>query len=189
MSISETDPNQTVLGGSDADFDIHVDAGTAGPDANMTFSYSTVDPSGGATAYASTYGPQEVTLWVGDYNESPSGDWFADIPVSIATTPGIDDGSTPTVTVQLSNPYLCQLAVGADEAAATVPHIGIQMTSPATGTVSGKDANGKLLVTPVIVGQKVSLNATGLPQGATVQWMIPGTAPRFPSPSRDIPSC
>ena len=39
VSISETDPNQTVLGGTDADFDIHIDAGTAGPDANMTFSY------------------------------------------------------------------------------------------------------------------------------------------------------
>ena len=76
----------------------------------MTFSYSTVDPSGGATAYTSTYGPQEVTLWVGDYTEI-AGDWVADIPVSVATTPGIYDGSTATVMVQLSNPYQCQLAL------------------------------------------------------------------------------
>ena len=111
VSISETDTdtNQTVLGGNDAEFDIHIDAGTAGPDAQMTFSYSTVDPSGGATAYTSTYGPQEVTLWVGDYTEI-AGDWVADIPVSVATTPGIYDGSTATVMVQLSNPYQCQLA-------------------------------------------------------------------------------
>ncbi len=158
VSISETDTdtNQTVLGGNDAEFDIHIDAGTAGPDAQMTFSYSTVDPSGGATAYTSTYGPQEVTLWVGDYTEI-AGDWVADIPVSVATTPGIYDGSTATVMVQLSNPYQCQLALGAAEATATVVHPCIEMTSPATGTVSGNDANGKLLVTPVIVGQKVSL--------------------------------
>ena len=45
VSISETDTNQTVLGGNNADFDIHIDAGTAGPDANMTFSYNIVDPS------------------------------------------------------------------------------------------------------------------------------------------------
>ena len=38
VSISETDTdtNQTVLGGNDAEFDIHIDAGTAGPDAQMS---------------------------------------------------------------------------------------------------------------------------------------------------------
>ena len=61
--------------------------------------------------------------------------------------------------VQLSNPYQCQSARGAAEATATVVHPCIEMTSPATGTVSGNDANGKLLVTPVIVGQKVSGSA------------------------------
>ena len=77
VSISETDTdtNQTVLGGNDAEFDIHIDAGTAGPDAQYARSLPTVDPSGGATAYTSTYGPQEVTLWVGDYTEI-AGDWL-----------------------------------------------------------------------------------------------------------------
>ena len=79
-----------------------------------------MDPSGGPTAYTSTDGPKEVTLWVGEYNESAGGDWYADIPVSVDTTPGIDDGSRPAVTVVLGNCNLCQFASGASTATATI---------------------------------------------------------------------
>ena len=69
-----------------------------------------------------------MTLYVGDYNESLSGDWYADVLVPIATT-RIDDGATPTVTVQLSNSYLCQLA-GNGQAMATIVHPDVTISSP-----------------------------------------------------------
>ena len=81
--------------------------------------------------------------------------------------------------VQLSNPYQCQLALGAAEATATVVHPCIEMTTDAVTdqVVSGKDGNGKLITTTVIVGQQINLRAV-LPAGVNVtgeQWTIPGT--------------
>ena len=118
VSISETDPNQTVLGGTDADFDIHIDAGTAGPDANMTFSYSTVDPSGGPTAYTSTDGPKEVTLWVGEYNEMPAVTGTPTYRCPSIPPPVLTTGLRPAVTVVLGNCNLCQFASGGSTATA-----------------------------------------------------------------------
>ena len=185
VSISETDTdtNQTVLCGSDANFDIHVHWGATKPNSQMTVFYSTMDPSGGATAYTSTYGTQQVTFYAWNFNQNVSGDWVADDTCYVDTTPGIYDGSTSTVMVQLSNPYQCQLAVGAAEATATVVHLGIKMTSPATKVVSGTDANGNPLVTTVVVGQQMVLQLTNLPAGLNVtgvQWTIPGTSGNAP---------
>ncbi len=176
VSISETDPNQTVLGGTDADFDIHIDAGTAGPDANMTFSYSTVDPSGGPTAYTSTDGPKEVTLWVGEYNESPA---VTGTPTYRCPSipPGIDSGLRPAVTVVLGNCNLCQFASGGSTATATIdePQLGVVVTQGSTilATVTAGSS-------PVSVqlGERISLmacvNGTEVELPADVDWLFPG---------------
>ena len=186
VSISETDPNDTVLGGGNADFDIHIDAGTAGPDANMTFSYSTVDPSGGETAYASTDGPQEVTLCVGDYNESLSGDWFADIPVSVDTTSGIDDGSRPAVTVVLGNCNLCQFASGGSTATATIdePQLEMWLTDFETGPSQPVQVAGGPSTT-VELGEQINLMAC---VGGVEQYGVAGITWRLPQSNQAIQS-
>ena len=63
VSISETDAGQTVLGGNNASFDIHADAGSSQATSPVTVFYRTIDPTGSAPMeYAPTGGPVEVTL-------------------------------------------------------------------------------------------------------------------------------
>ena len=121
VSISETDTgtNQTVPGGSNANFDVHADAGSSQPTSSMTVFYSTMDPVDGATAYTSTNGLRQVTFEPSDFQNPTGDDWVADDPFHVATTPGIYDGSTQMVTVQLSLPQLCQIG-GAAQATATI---------------------------------------------------------------------
>ena len=107
------------FGRNDAEFDIHIDAGTAGPDAQMTFSYQYGGPVGRGDGLHLHLRPSGGDALGGGLWQSPAtGSPTYGLPV--ATTPGIYDGSTATVMVPLSNPYMCQLAVGTAEATATV---------------------------------------------------------------------
>jgi hypothetical protein len=171
VSISEYDAGGIVFEGDVAHFDIHLSQAVS---QNVTVFYNTVDPSSGpATDYVSTSGPKEVTIAAGQ----------TDAIVSVNTVGGIYDGTNGSVEVQLSHPYLGQFLSGtAPNATATILHLGIAMTSPGTGTVSGTDANGNPLVTTVVVGQQMALQLTNLPAGfnGTVQWVIPGTGGNLP---------
>ena len=123
LSVTETDTNQTVSVGGVAGFDVHAQWaasswGTSGQGPwlplvlNMTVYYDTVDPSGSAPAdYESTDGPQPVTFGTPSYNAT-TGMYTAEATIQIQTIAGPDDGATNTVTVELTNPCLCQLAGG-----------------------------------------------------------------------------
>ena len=184
VSISETDTetNQTVLAGNPANFDIHVDAGTTEPTAPLTVLYNTVDPSNAApTAYYSTNGPVQERFVPADFQlDETTGDWVADKAFSIDTVAGIFDGDDVPLTVQLGNPYQCQLAGGGggggggggSSATATIVVPYIDMTAPSVKNVSG---NG--VTTTVIVGQQITLVAeVDAPYTvANEQWVIPGS--------------
>ena len=180
VSISETDTdtNQTVLGGNDAEFDIHIDAGTAGPDAadDVLLQYGGpvgrgdglhlhLRPSGGDALGGGLYrdrrrlGRRHTGL-------------RCHHPRHLRRFDCNGDGA---VEQSVSMPA----CVGAAEATATVVHPCIEMTTDAVTdqVVSGKDGNGKLITTTVIVGQQINLRAV-LPAGVNVtgeQWTIPGT--------------
>ena len=86
--------------------------------------------------YAPTGGPVEVTFNPSDFKNPTGADWVADKTFTIATAGGIYDGLTTAVTVQLSNPYLCQLASGGgDQATANIVEPYIEMTTPTTMAV------------------------------------------------------
>ena len=122
LSVTETDTNQTVSEGGVAHFDVHAEWsarswGTSGMGPwlpvvlPMTVYYDTIDPSGSAPAdYQSTYGPQPVTLSVSF--DSATDTWIANGTIQVQTTSVISDGGQGSVTVQLIDPFLCQLAGG-----------------------------------------------------------------------------
>ncbi len=179
VSISETDAGQTVLGGNNASFDIHADAGSSQATSPVTVFYRTIDPTGSAPMeYAPTGGPVEVTFNPSDFKNPTGADWVADKTFTIATAGGIYDGLTTAVTVQLSNPYLCQLASGGgDQATANIVEPYIEMTTPTTMAVSAVNpATGTAVTATVIVGQQITL-AVEVPApfvSANCQWTVSG---------------
>jgi len=187
VSISETDPNQPVLGGGYADFNIHADAGSSQPTAPVTVFYSTMDPSGVAPrAYGSTYGPAEVTFQTTDFEQDESGHWVADVAVSIETTSEIFDGASVPLTVQLSHPYFCQLATATATATIQEPQLKIYLTDaehmePILISAGGDPVNVK-------VGETVTLYAftsDGAPVGPT--WTLPGNGEVIESYNPNLP--
>ncbi len=131
VSIS-TDANQMVFEGDPATFAIHAES-TTQPTYDMTVFYSTMDPPGGATAYTSSYGPQEVrfSYTAFTFNEA-TGEWSApDKTFTINTAGGINGGGDASVSVQLSHPYLAVLGgSGTDTATATIVRPEVDITSP-----------------------------------------------------------
>ena len=117
-----------------------MDAGTTEPTAPLTVLYNTVDPSNAApTAYYSTNGPVQERFVPADFQlDETTGDWVADKAFSIDTVAGIFDGDDVPLTVQLGNPYQCQLAGGGggggggggSSATATIVVPYIDMTAP-----------------------------------------------------------
>ena len=133
LTVTETDPGGMVFEGDVATFDVHAQwAGASWVTAGdgpwvpvvlpMTVYYDTIDPSGSAPAdYQSTYGPRPVTLSVSFDGATDS--WIADGTITVRTNGGIDDGVDGSVTVQLTHPFLCQLADNG-QAMATVVRSG-----------------------------------------------------------------
>ena len=128
VSISESDLGGMVFEGDAAHFDIHLSQAVS---QNVTVFYNTVDPSSGPAAdYVSSYGPQEVTIAAGQ----------TDVTIPVDTVGGMDDGVDGGVTVQLTHPFMCQLA-GNGQATATIVHPDVTISSPGetSGTFSVPD--------------------------------------------------
>ena len=154
VSISESDANQMVLEGQDANFDIHVNWPQEDQVPKITVYYETVDGTGTAPAdYTSSQGVVPVSI---PYGQS-------DTTIQVATTPGIDDGTDVTFSVQLVNfGAICWPEVaggggggGGSSATATVVHPDVTISSPGetAGTFSVPD-DGTLV--EVDVGQRLT---------------------------------
>ena len=185
LTVTETDPGGMVFEGDVATFDVHAQwAGASWVTAGdgpwvpvvlpMTVYYDTIDPSGSAPAdYQSTYGPRPVTLSVSFDGATDS--WIADGTITVRTNGGIDDGVDGSVTVQLTHPFLCQLADNG-QAMATIVHPDVTISSPGmpsgefdvlsdVGTRTEVDVNAEIDSTyPGLAGTSLQLT---LPQGET----------------------
>ncbi len=137
VSISESDPNQTVLEGGKANFDIHVNWPQEDQVPKITVYYETVDGTGTApTDYASSDGVVPVSI---PYGQS-------DATIQVATTPGVDDGTDASFSVQLVNfGAMCWPEVaggggggGGSSATATIVHpdVTIRLPGEASGAVT-----------------------------------------------------
>ena len=110
VTITETDPNQTVTAPGVATFDVQAQWAAGTQYWFPSVFYNTIDASGAAPAgYVSTYGPQQVCFGQANY-DSATGTWSEDATITVQTNSVIDDGATNVVTVQLTHPLLCQIA-------------------------------------------------------------------------------
>ena len=140
-TITETDTNGAglVFEGDAANFKIAVQfaAGTPWQTA-ATIYYQTVDGTAtGGTDYASTDGPQYVTVY------SPDGGGEVDATFTVATAGGIDGGGDKTFSVELLTPVSGQpglVAQGGANSSATAtivrPDVDISSPDESSGTIA-----------------------------------------------------